>query len=772
MANSTQTTASTATTSTRSFLDLCQGPQQTQIVIPLIQRDYAQGRTTGAAERIRRDFVSEIHSHIISGQRLSLDFVYGELSNGRFVPLDGQQRLTTLLLVHLYIESVTGNAGKTEYRFTYETRESSKRFVESLIKNAGQTLAQAKAETTISEMIKDEPWWFRAWGDDPTVAGMLTMLDEIHRVFYADREAAYQSLFGSGKPCITFEHMPITGFHDADDLYIKMNARGLPLTDFEKFKNRLVGDIEQHLAPAQATAAKTALDGMWTDTLWPLRAKGMRNIDTYLERLLRVLIASETAAMPTATAGKGGKAVTDTDTLFDANNRRAVFAYSAYKALGVPFGDADFLRRIISDLHTLLDKGTTHLASQHVAAIGEPWMDVAETVRAVVFKSETIGYKERLLLHAYLHIAQSGVANAEQTEWLRLMHHLEAAAGIDNSQRMLSALRSADAMLAAFLASGHSTVREWLADAATAAPAFFPAWQWAEEAFKAQLCADAAWCRQISLAEQHAYLDGQIGVTLYVAGLCGTTLPYPTLTAPPTAAAATAYGRCLDRLLPLLSEAGKADTEVVRDSLLVRAMLAKGDYPPLYSSGRRNLHNRPGDRDYSWKRLFRIGGLTAWAPEASHTTALECLRDIVGDAAYDPAHVARSLSAIALYGCRGTRDWREALLGPCGTAVLSGCRQGFVAFEKGDCFVYAKQRRSGEHRELQSLALFHELLSNGNAVTYTPVSSAQENSRIDINGAQVWHRDGRWTLSATDGEQTFDCLAALLPCLRMLGVSI
>ena len=68
-----------------------------KIVIPLIQRDYAQGRR--GKEYIRSSFLKQIKDCLDNKKELTLDFVYGNIENGSFQPLDGQQRLTTLLLI-------------------------------------------------------------------------------------------------------------------------------------------------------------------------------------------------------------------------------------------------------------------------------------------------------------------------------------------------------------------------------------------------------------------------------------------------------------------------------------------------------------------------------------------------------------------------------------------------------------------------------------------------------------------------------------------------
>ena len=82
-----------------SFNDLVR--EEGKIRIPKIQRDYAQGRRSQKVDEIRKNFVHTLIL-VVKGKRLSteLDFVYGSKLNNAFEPLDGQQRLTTLFLLH------------------------------------------------------------------------------------------------------------------------------------------------------------------------------------------------------------------------------------------------------------------------------------------------------------------------------------------------------------------------------------------------------------------------------------------------------------------------------------------------------------------------------------------------------------------------------------------------------------------------------------------------------------------------------------------------
>ena len=86
------------------------------VKIPLIQRDYAQGRKS--EEVLRNSFIDKIKSVLDEGkEKLNLDFIYGYTEQNHnskidFIPLDGQQRLTTLWLLHWYFGCKEGKLTK------------------------------------------------------------------------------------------------------------------------------------------------------------------------------------------------------------------------------------------------------------------------------------------------------------------------------------------------------------------------------------------------------------------------------------------------------------------------------------------------------------------------------------------------------------------------------------------------------------------------------------------------------------------------------------
>src|SRR5215831_19306862 len=78
-----------------------------KIKIPLIQRDYVQGKSNKS--EIRQEFLKTLKNYLEEGENKDLDFVYGYKKEEEFIPLDGQQRLTTLFLLHTYLAFISGN---------------------------------------------------------------------------------------------------------------------------------------------------------------------------------------------------------------------------------------------------------------------------------------------------------------------------------------------------------------------------------------------------------------------------------------------------------------------------------------------------------------------------------------------------------------------------------------------------------------------------------------------------------------------------------------
>lgn len=260
-----------------------------RIEVPIIQRDYAQGRNNPKAKSIRDTFVSDLYSALCqpreSKKPLELAFIYGRVENGVFVPVDGQQRLTTLYLLHLYlvkrcmaIETTCEWCPHRELlaRFTYATRQSSREFCESIVTPDKQIIPPP--DKNLKVFVEEQSWFFVEWKFDPTISGMLEVLEVIHKKFNKDtieKKRCVEFLSRLyGEECPIQFHFLDMGHHSlTDDLYLKMNARGLALTAFENLKCTIEnyfrknnGDKDSFQKISQKQDKSGYEEGSWTNT--------------------------------------------------------------------------------------------------------------------------------------------------------------------------------------------------------------------------------------------------------------------------------------------------------------------------------------------------------------------------------------------------------------------------------------------------------------------------------------------------------------------------
>lgn len=260
-------------------------PRITGIEIPIIQRDYAQGRADDETTAIRRRFARTVVGAAYGAAGVpeggvGLDFVYGGVharkrDDGQHYllePLDGQQRLTTLHLLHWYVASRADvlNRDAVWLRFSYATRPSARYFAAALREHPLPDEAGVP-----SAWITDQPWYLYPWQDDPTIASMLVMLDAIHEAALeiaattrADAAAAWGRLSDRVAPKIWFLFLPVADLGRGEDLYLKMNSRGKPLTKFEVLKADLEDALANVLTPKQHEHVTRSFDGGWTDLFW------------------------------------------------------------------------------------------------------------------------------------------------------------------------------------------------------------------------------------------------------------------------------------------------------------------------------------------------------------------------------------------------------------------------------------------------------------------------------------------------------------------------
>ena len=218
------------------------------MVIPGIQRHYVQGANNPKAESVRKQFIKEIFTAIEKKQNeFNLHFIYGPINtNGEdsFVPVDGQQRLTTLWLIARYAVEKAESSDRKDLlrllsRFTYEDRINAKRFCQAL------TCEDSRWNITQdpNPNILCQDWFVDYWKEDETVASMIRMLSTIHEEWNKHQDSiTAEDILEAIASKIRFE-LKIDAF--GDDIYMKMNARGLQLTQWENFKGKFPEDLRE-----------------------------------------------------------------------------------------------------------------------------------------------------------------------------------------------------------------------------------------------------------------------------------------------------------------------------------------------------------------------------------------------------------------------------------------------------------------------------------------------------------------------------------------------
>lgn len=236
-----------------------------KIIIPKIQRDFAQGREDVKIEIIRTEILNKLYDVLDKdNQVLNLDFVYGSNDNNEVIPLDGQQRLTTLFLLHWYLARISNNyteeCKEILLKFKYEIRSSTQKFITALLSKEISYEVE-----NLSVEIENQSWFFYSWKKDPTVKAMLVMINAIHNLFKGKTEF-WEKLKISED--ITFYFLQLNEFKLTDELYVKMNSRGKQLSDFENFKAWLDDELEKRTTKEFKKDWSYKLDTAWADLFW------------------------------------------------------------------------------------------------------------------------------------------------------------------------------------------------------------------------------------------------------------------------------------------------------------------------------------------------------------------------------------------------------------------------------------------------------------------------------------------------------------------------
>lgn len=262
-----------------------------QIVIPSLQRDYVQGN--------RCDKISPFIDYLLEGLEgkdgIDLNYMYGTILKNddgttSFVPIDGQQRMTTLWLLRLYLTARAnvqqpGTHRPMVQRLEYRTREYAREFCRALSEHVD---AIVTPELKLVDFTQ-QPWFIDAWRHDVTVQGCMATLQII------DKEIGSRSaseLLEQFDEKIRFSLQTLDDDIN-DDIYIKMNGRGIHLTEFENLKAWLDQRVEREYDSNFIRRWQHCMDNEWADMVWQNRCVRKDDdenpIDNLMLRLLYTL---------------------------------------------------------------------------------------------------------------------------------------------------------------------------------------------------------------------------------------------------------------------------------------------------------------------------------------------------------------------------------------------------------------------------------------------------------------------------------------------------
>lgn len=432
-----------------------------QVKIPIIQRDYAHGREDDHAKQVRISLLSDIKRAFQNHIPLDLNFIYGKEENGIFIPIDGQQRLTTLFLFYLYIYCKEKEKKSIFYHFSYETRISSRDFLARLIDNA-HTLFSSSSSPSFE--IQDAEWFVCNWLHDPTIKSVLVVLDEIKETFHQSSDCIQKQMNDGFHP-VTFHFLEMNDLGMQDSLYINLNARGKPLTKFENLKALLLNQIKA-VSIEYFINFEQFLDGKWTDFFWDTYCE---KIDTYFYRFFGILFMNYR--------------IIDNDT----NNWEYTLDYK------------DISSSIVDAIYYTLN---------FLSANEED----SELKKYITDALDDTTYRTRVLFHAivvYL-LKNKGNTSSNMKEWIRMIRNLTYNSEIDKPDLYHKAISSVNELVKhsqdiyTFFASKNKV-------------AFFNSEQVEEEQIKAKIILEnKAFAQKIYLAEKHPYFKGQIRGALYL----------------------------------------------------------------------------------------------------------------------------------------------------------------------------------------------------------------------------------------------------------------
>lgn len=627
--------------------------EQFGIEIPPIQRDFAQGRETEEANKIRKKFLDSIFNALKENDELTLDFVYGKIygfkneeehrrnknaiqslinsvkdyaltidltlkdttvedkSSERsdlvyLIPLDGQQRLTTLFLIHWYIAKRLKKKKEMSIlnRFRYKTRKSSTSFLKLLTDEhlslqfnieLNNKIHDLKTQKLYSEII-DLEFFSSSWLNDPTVKAMLIMIQEVHNRLQSHSDDQLKDYWDKliKKQLLWFDFLDLKDFNLSDELYVKMNARGKQLSSFENFKAWLFGLINDGdlLDSTLWDSYSIKFDIEWNDIFWKQKEEGVFDIDSVYFNFFKILFVYDNvkyAKLNATNFNKNTREFTVIDTV--TNNKSFNWEY---------FCDESFEINLESYLQILVYCEEFRTEDKHIKdffgflfsskGISPTWQNLIKNYITLSF----IKHKEKALKDYF------EADFIQLREYHRILFNLFDNTIIDNPSLYQNALNEIE-QLNLNLKKLDYSISDWVESLEYSTKSVFTELQILEEILKYRLRTNTEWNLLIFEAENITYYERQLNFWFYRVGISLKKEDFDFDLLIDTNCKEK-FKNTTVKISQLFNEKGINRTGDFSARIFERALLSKSDY--LLSEKGYKCFCRNSGRDVSWKRLF------------------------------------------------------------------------------------------------------------------------------------------------------------------------
>ncbi len=497
------------------------------IEIPIIQRDYAQGRES--SKFIRHRFLDSIFEALSENEILEMDFVYGsirEVKDGNskhniFLPLDGQQRLTTLFLLYWFLintekldDSKLEKEREILKRFSYSTRSTARLFCEKL--------SSIGYNKDVRKSIMSSYWFHRNYIKDPTVMGMLTTLEDIQKKYNDIQKREKNLILFNRMDKLCFYILPLDGFDLTDELYIKMNARGKALTDFENFKADIINWMKSDKNKSKEEFDKKVMykereipwylaiaskfDNSWADIFWREAKNNKKEddkiIDSYFLRFIKrfflnqFIISSEKRAKDIESS-RQFKLLYSVG--YEENNKYQSF--EDYKEFMEP-GTLSNLEKVLDSFK--LNQDSIHKVIQPIWDNNDSWLLYNAKITQI----------QRILFFAVTKYLEHNTYDEEDfKKWIRVTWNIIIDPDIRSIAAMITALKMID-KLSKGSANIYNSFLEGSFDTLIEETSNIHKNQLIEEKRKIELLNIEGWKDKIFEAESHPLFQGNIGFLL------------------------------------------------------------------------------------------------------------------------------------------------------------------------------------------------------------------------------------------------------------------